>query len=80
MPQIRLLSEALKNSTELSSKLQSELKTLNEQDNKNNQIINRLQLRLDLTEKVLDRRVVRWTLFLVDKVFSIFRRGKKFQD
>ena len=80
MPQIRLLSESLKSSTELSSKLQSELKTLNEQDAKNNQIINGLQLRLDLTEKVLERKVVRWTLFLVDKLFSIFRRGKNFQN
>tara|TARA_B100000575_G_scaffold277418_1_gene263726 strand:- start:3017 stop:4096 length:1080 start_codon:yes stop_codon:yes gene_type:complete len=70
MPQVKSLSLALENATQLNVTLQKELEQLRIMKSAE---LDKLEDQLSLAQKVLDRRAVRMLLFLIDRIFKVFR-------
>ncbi|MBF97278.1 MAG: hypothetical protein CMJ13_08655 [Pelagibacterales bacterium] len=71
MPQVKALSDALQNSTEIISKFQHQLDVVRkDSDNK----ITNLQKELKIANEMLDRKSVKIILLSIDKIYSFLRK------
>ena len=80
MPQVKALSEALKTNTEISESLRREVQDERRLNELNNLKLIELKANLELAQRSLDRRSVKFILGLVHKMHSIlnlnlFRKG-----
>ena len=76
MPQVRSLSEALKQVIETNSRLQLELEKRQTAINEKNEQLLSLNAELDAAKSVLNRRSIKFVIAWVDRLFGIIRPEK----
>ncbi len=77
MPQVKAMSEALKNSTEIIQCFQKELEEFRQMKAESDNVIDTLRRDLNAAQAMLDRRSVKMILASVDKFCSAFRQVKR---
>lgn len=80
MPQVRSLSEGLKQVIETNSRLQLELEKRQVDINKKGEQLIRLKAELNAAESVLNRRSIKFVLAWMDRFFSLIRPKNAKQD